>query len=913
MIYTQRIKGIAAAAVAALMLAPAAALAVPAKPGIIEREQADGSKVALRIVGDEFGHVLLSTDDYPLVEKEGFYWFAETAADGTLTASPYRFAAPERRDQATRAFLAKTDAAQARSAALARLSKKATTLRDTRAKAPSNMLTTHYPSTGSPRGLVLLVAYKDVAFNLDDPYDYFSRMLHEDGFADYGGTGCARQYFEECSNGQFSPQFDVYGPVVLPEKRSYYGANDENGSDMRPWEMAIHAFDILDPDVDFSVYDTDGDGLVDNVFIFYAGAGEASYGGANTVWPHSYDVRVSGYDKKYDGVLLGHYACSNEWINGAPDGVGTFCHEFSHVMGLPDLYTTDYNNSFTPGEWSILDVGPYNNNGRTPPLYSVFERFSMGWIEPKAITGAESIKLYPVNSNDGYIIQAPRDNEFFLLENRQQNSWDRYIPGHGMLVWHVDYDSSIWRRNDVNNTPSHQYVDIEEADNQRNEYTRSGDCFPGTGNITSFTDDTRPSMRTWKNEALALPITDIAESADGLITFNVKGGRDRSKTPELLEVNADSVSHNSFLAEWKEIPDAEFYTVYIDRKDAPGVYPNRPHAVETKVEGTSYRAVGLESYTDYEFYVTATQTGCSESDRSERKAVRTLPVSFEELTARVSSASDITENGFTANWQPVDGAEAYLLTVLERTEHSIITESLDFTAGIDSIPAGWSCSSKILYSTAGMYGEAAPALRMNANGSSIASPVFEHGISGVDFWYRGAEETEGNTLRLMALCSGQWIKVADFDVDNAEGGHRITGQPLPGDATAIRFMYIISGKAKGLALDDICIHYSTGFETASVEGWTDTNVGNTLSARVDGLKKDTFYIYSVKATDGTLFTPASAFMTARTGKDLGVEGIEADSDLSGDVYSTLGVRLGDDLSAMPAGIYIVNGHKVIKK
>ena len=213
----------------------------------------------------------------------------------------------------------------------------------------------------------------------------------------------------------------------------------------------------------------------------------------------------------------------NEWEGSRPDGVGTFIHEFSHVMGLPDLYATDYSTAFTPGEWSVLDYGPYNNDGCTPPIYSIYERYALGWIEPTVIDGPATIRLDNVMENKGCIIPTKRANEFFLLENRQQTGWDTFIPGHGMLVWHVDYNSYIWAQNTVNNNASHQYVDLEEADNIRSENTRAGDAFPGTSKVTSFTDTTTPSMKTWTGAKLNLPITDITET-DGIITFNVAGG-----------------------------------------------------------------------------------------------------------------------------------------------------------------------------------------------------------------------------------------------------------------------------------------------------------------------------------------------------------------------------------------------------
>ena len=382
----------AAALMAGMSVFVPDASAVPAKPGLVERHQEDGSTILVRLCGDEFSHYLLSEDGYPLVEEGGLLYFAEQSADGVMKASPFRAAAPAARDNATAGFLAAMD----REAVVQRIRAKATQAgarKRSMQKGPG-LCTTTFPGKGDQKALVVLVSYSDLDFKTDDPHSYFSNMLNEPGFSEWGGTGSARDYFLESSGGQFRPEFDVYGPVKLPKRMSYYGANDVWGNDQNAHMMVIHACEALDDYVDFSQYDRDGDGLIDNVFVFYAGLGEASGGADNTVWPHSFDVRhADNYPYVFDGVRLGHYACTNEWVDNRPDGCGTFIHEFSHVMGLPDLYATTYTSSFTPGEWNVLDYGPYNNNGRTPPLYSAFERYAMDWMTPDPITGPENVAL----------------------------------------------------------------------------------------------------------------------------------------------------------------------------------------------------------------------------------------------------------------------------------------------------------------------------------------------------------------------------------------------------------------------------------------------------------------------------------------------------------------------------------------
>lgn len=520
------------AALVAFLASFSYSFAVPAKRGLITVRQADGTELQVQIVGDEHSHYYLSEDGYLLLNDGDIYYYAQVDSGGSFIKSPMAARPAGLRSEEARSFLGQVDKAKTVSAMKTR-SEELRNVRRAKALQASSprrtrigLFDTGFPATGVQKGLAVLVEYTDVKFRLDDPYDYFNRMLNETGFSDNGATGSAAEYFRTSSNGQFQPEFDVYGPVTLSHNMSYYGANGYGGDDMRPYLMPVEACELLDGEVDFSQYDRDGDGFIDMCYVFYAGEGEATGGGSNTVWPHSWNVTSGDRTPHvFDGVQLDKYACSNEWehYEDRPCGIGTFVHEFSHVLGLPDLYATDYTSAFTPGEWTVLDQGSYNNNSHTPPLYTVYERYSLGWIEPTVIDGPADISLESIGNNVGCIIPTGDENEFFLLENRQQTGWDEYIPGHGMLVWHVDYDLDVWTGNTVNNLSSHQYVDIEEADNRRTEATRSGDSFPGTGGVTSFTDDTRPSMKTWAGKKLGLPITEITETG-GIVSFKVAGG-----------------------------------------------------------------------------------------------------------------------------------------------------------------------------------------------------------------------------------------------------------------------------------------------------------------------------------------------------------------------------------------------------
>lgn len=449
------------------------------------------------------------------------------------------------------------------------------------------MATTGFPKSGSPRALVILAEYADVKFSIPDPADYFTAMLNLEGFDLNGATGSAADYFAACSGGRFRPQFDVYGPLTLPESQKYYGGNTPT-NDAMAYKMIIHACDILaDGGVDFSPYDTDGDGVIDNVYVIYAGNPESTGNlrDADTVWPHSWDVHEAGGGyPTYGGLLLRDYACSSEMFDrGIPDGIGSFCHEFSHVIGLPDLYSTGPSSAVTPGSWSCLDTGCYLNNARTPALYSAFERMSLGWLEPTPIRDEGNYTLTPLmTDNSAYIIATERDEEFFILENRLREGWDKYLPGEGMLVWHIDYDSHAWMQNAVNTQPEHQRVDLVEAVTRTTAMSRSSDPFPGKGNIDSFTAQSTlltPAFLSWSGNDPGHPLTEIRKEGKdirfhaGNSASGIKDTDFDAASPLITGGEAIFISGSDLPAEVYSVTGRQVYAGMSRRIDLPtGIY-----------------------------------------------------------------------------------------------------------------------------------------------------------------------------------------------------------------------------------------------------------------------------------------------------------------------------------------------------
>ena len=360
-----------------------------------------------------------------------------------------------------------------------------------------------YPLNVAPRGLVILVNFKDVTFGTEKA-EMDSMLIGENYTRNYSysykgktysvnSKGSARQYFQDASNGQYNPQFDVIGPVTVSNNVSYYGKNDSYGNDMYADKMVSEACKLADTefDVDFTQYDNDNDGYVDFVFVIYAGYGEADGGASTTIWPHSWNLLSAGTQCKVDGKTVDLYACGNEldFYSKKHTGIGTFCHEFSHVLGLPDLYVTNTSSHTTMNEWDIMDYGPYNNEGNTPPSFSAYERFFMGWLQPRLITKPENVKLKDLKtSNEALLISTndqhnligndPDPTTFYLVENRQQTGWDAHLPGHGMMLTKIQYSYSRWYQNTVNNSSSKMGVDLIEANGKTSNQGKATDLFP---------------------------------------------------------------------------------------------------------------------------------------------------------------------------------------------------------------------------------------------------------------------------------------------------------------------------------------------------------------------------------------------------------------------------------------------------
>lgn len=537
--------------------------AIPAKPGKTTVRQADGTYVTVVLHGDEHSHFTTTDDGYTLIFNGGSWQYA-TLKDGSLVASGITAHDAAERTGKETTFLsghkkmlrAEPTAAQQEEA------KRSRSLWKAPAGGTAPARATRYDYNNF-RGLVILVEWNDLGFTRTDAKEFFSSMMNDKGYGGYYTQGTPRQwvectgsvhdYFSDNSAGMFQPTFDVVGPVRI-NRSCTYPAGTSNG-----WQCAVDAINAANPLVDYSKYDADGDGVVDMFYIIYAGYGSnVSGNNGDYIWP--YASQYAYPYQRYDGVRMGRYACSTELcdseVRGGKtlDGIGTICHEFSHVLGLPDLYDTDYENngqSNDPGVWSIMAGGGYSNSSRTPTGYGAYERYAIGFMQPVMIKekGGE-YTLGAINgTNTAYRINSAVDKEYFLLENRQRTGWDAYLPGSGMLVFRVDStNAAMWTSNKVNCYPEHNYYEMVRANPRTagSTVTESGyDPFPGLGNVTELNSEMVPLFKSWSGEAVPLSLNTITES-NGIISFSVGGSEiDRKvedfEAMELTEGDATGV------------------------------------------------------------------------------------------------------------------------------------------------------------------------------------------------------------------------------------------------------------------------------------------------------------------------------------------------------------------------------------
>ena len=462
-----------------LLLLTLSTFAVPAYRGWQTKSQPDGTTIQVRLIGDEFHHYWQDQAGNVVKCDSLGYWRVVESQPTPATIKARRQASPMLQSRPQKAVGAPNLA---------------------------------------PCGLVILVNFKDVSFNAANTQSAMNDLMNSVSYTYNGATGSVRKYFSDQSDGQYTPEFEVIGPVTLTNNVAHYGSNDASGNDVLPGDMVVEACSIANAQhaVDFTQYDHDKDGYVDFVYLIYAGKGEADGGAANTIWPHSWDVysaAVSGYASfnesqyyaraTFDGKRVLNYACSGEidGQTGARAGIGTIVHEYSHVIGLPDLYDIDYGQNYedeaTPGAWHVMDGGSYNNDGNTPPNYSIYDKYFLGWKTPTYLgataqnlslkaAGTDGYNAYQITTSGNSLLAATSATTAYYIENRQQSGWDKYLPGHGLVIWRIMYSQSVWEANGPNATPGTLRYAVVSASGAPTKIGTASDPFPGTKKVTRW-------------------------------------------------------------------------------------------------------------------------------------------------------------------------------------------------------------------------------------------------------------------------------------------------------------------------------------------------------------------------------------------------------------------------------------------
>ena len=665
--------------------------AVPADPKPFIVTQPDGTTLTMVAVGDEFQHGFTTLDGLTVEKGSDGYVYYRTA-NGLSQVKAHDVAG---RNTAETAFI---NANLEQLNFGKQITAQSKLLRASARKRVNRVGTTQVPTQGSPRVPILLIDYQDKRMSntkaqLEEHYKNGDKSVY--------------QYFYDQSNGQYTPQFDVYGIYTLDSNREEYGGNvyvNGNRYDKGLGRMVEQAITKAGDEIDWSKYDNDGDGEADVCIVVFAGVGEAQASSSvpESIWPCQWYLSSAAYfgygdigTMERNGVSIDRFGVFNE-LNGSNDngttldGIGTFCHEFSHCLGLPDFYDTNYGGHYGMGYWSLMCSGCYNGvqiSGDTPVGYSAYEKNFMGWLN---YTEAQENNQYtlPVSNsgNDMAVrIKALNNNEYFILENRRKQGWDQCIRGEGVLITHFTYMADRWSGNTPNNEDV-QLATIIPADGTLSSYNESTD--PYGKNNHEFTATSNPAMMANMSASGELagttggygtinkPVTDITIKADGTATFWYMKKAYDAFTPVMQPADAAQVTGTGFTAQWTDETadeNVESYTLWVAQ------------------DGLAYDPVLLE-----EANFTATQTASSDG----------------YLTNVASSY----QNYLPAGWTCGNSLYAYDGCIL--IGDNIRTKSYDLPTGYDKI--------SVVINGYNLYGDyyGSPTVTVTAEGST-ASNSFE--------------------------------------------------------------------------------------------------------------------------------------------------------------------------------------------
>lgn len=634
--------------------------AVVAYPYPIDIHQSDGTILTIMLKGDEKVAWAKTLDNYTLMRgKNSDYVYAISDGKGGIMPSDIVAHNLGERTQREVEFVATLSTSLFYSAEQISIMKQYWAIE----KEASSKMHLYEEMNGEEsiyKILVVLMSYNDYAFTT--PRENVEALFNQVGYSVNGHQGSVHDYFFASTFGKLNVQATVVGPYVAANGIEYYGENyPGTHSDMHARTLITEAVQYADADVDLSQF-ANGGTHVPCVYVIYAGFAESSGNADYTIWPHQ---GMLMNPLVLDGVQVQKYSCSSEF-NGTQYSrqdlaIGTICHEFSHALGQPDYYDTDYEQNgeaFVPGDWDIMSNGNYNNGGKCPPLWSAMERTVGSYITIEEINANGTYTLPPLaEANKAYKINFEGSNEYFILENRQKTGWDSYVPGHGMLIFRVNPNVAGWGANAVNAVAGNEGYLLISANN--GQYVGSGNPFPGTSNKTSFTDYTSPNSRSAGGLLLGKPIYNITENTTTKnIVFSFMDTTNHARIVNSSVVfNSDTISMQATISSNLAVSSKGFcYSTQAE----PTINDN----VITSTASGSSIAASLTTYTPNTlYYVRAFATVGNTTNYGETFRITTpcdeqtmfpLFTSFESEETHFGCWQQESTNFVSNKWQSVD-------------------------------------------------------------------------------------------------------------------------------------------------------------------------------------------------------------------------------------------------------------------
>lgn len=514
-----------------------AAYSVPAYPYKVCVQTANGKTAVVYMRGDEYQKYAISEDGYTLLNDSGGWWYANIANDGGIMKSSHALMPFEDESFELKQFKASCPKG---------ITPNRLELPQPNRAQDNSRVSSVSPIVGVRHALVILMQYKDLAFKKSrkDFEALFNTLDYQEG----GATGSVRDYYRFASQSQLDYVSDVYGPYTSKNNMRYYGGNaTSGGSDSNPLELCIEAIRNLPEDIDFSLYDNDGDGVVDNVHIIYAGYGEEAGASSDAIWAHEFPHRISL--KNEVGYSFSGYSCSPELRGNRGTNItniGVICHELGHALGAMDYYDTNYGTGGEydgTGQWDIMASGSWNDNGRTPPNFNPYVRsIVFGWntqvvLNPNQHVTLPRMEVFNSEQSIIYRVETGKSGDYFLLENRQRYAFDAALPGAGLMIYHVHPDIDRYNSTNTINTTNPQgfypvCASYSEPSKKKYGNINSAECpFPGSKNVREFTPTTSPAAVAWNGSAAKVSISYITmNAADGSISFTT--GNEKIDEPD---------------------------------------------------------------------------------------------------------------------------------------------------------------------------------------------------------------------------------------------------------------------------------------------------------------------------------------------------------------------------------------------